>query len=137
MVCIIYQSSLSCNSLIYSIIEFRVLALDIWIQLVFISVFIYDRYDSYFRTDPQNDKFVPGIINVYNPGQNIWIKVKKSSKIGDDQKTLKSVFVYFLNDVTKKNFLEGRLLTSFEIYLKFSCFLSLELLGDSSFGIVI
>ena len=31
-----------------------------------------------------------------NPAQNIWKKVKKSSKIGQDQRTLISAFAYFL-----------------------------------------
>ena len=31
----------------------------------------------------------------YNPGQNIWHKVKKYSKIGEDYKNLRPSFVFF------------------------------------------
>ena len=33
------------------------------------------------------------------PGQNVWSKVKKSSKIGQNQKTLVSTFAYFLTAI--------------------------------------
>ena len=36
-----------------------------------------------------------------NPGQNILNKVKKSSKIGQDYKTLASIFAYILNAIAK------------------------------------
>ena len=47
----------------------------------------------------------------YNPGQNIWEKVKKkkSSKIGQEQKSLMFAFVWFLTFIAKISFLEGRL----------------------------
>ena len=45
----------------------------------------------------------------YNHGQNLWNNVEKSSKIGQDKKTLKSVFAYFLITSTKFLFAEGRL----------------------------
>ena len=37
----------------------------------------------------------------YNPGQNIWQKVKKSSKIGQDFKNLLSNFACFLTAIVK------------------------------------
>ena len=46
----------------------------------FILIFTYERYDIYFKAGTHSDKFSPGIINIYNPGQNIQNKVKKSSK---------------------------------------------------------
>ena len=33
--------------------------------------------------------------NIYNPGQNIWHKVKKASKIGQNFKNLLSNFTFF------------------------------------------
>ena len=58
--------------------------------VVFISFLPYERFDFYFRTDTLSDKFFPGKTNIYNLGQNIWNKLKKSSKVQQDQKTLKS-----------------------------------------------
>ena len=37
----------------------------------------------------------------YNPGKNIWHKVKKSSKIGQDFKNLSSDFACFLTAIVK------------------------------------
>ena len=36
-----------------------------------------------------------------NPGQNIWHKVKKFSKIGQDFKNVLSKFAYFLTAIAK------------------------------------
>ena len=47
--------------------------------------------------------------NSYDRGQNLWNSVKKSSKIGHNEKTLKSVFAQFLTSSTKVLFLEERL----------------------------
>ena len=44
-----------------------------------------------------------------NPGKNIWNKIKKFSKIGQDKKSLLSSFAGFLNAISKVYFLEGRL----------------------------
>ena len=33
---------------------------------------------------------------IYNPGQNIWNKIEKSSKTGQDKKSLISTFACFL-----------------------------------------
>ena len=52
----------------------------------------------------------------YNPGQNIWNKVKKSSKIGQDYKNVTSNFAYFLTAVVKVYILEGRLGTKLYIH---------------------
>ena len=46
----------------------------------------------------------------YNPGQGIWNKVKKYSKIAQEKKTLISTFAYFLTIVAKVLFPEDRLL---------------------------
>ena len=45
----------------------------------------------------------------YNPRQNTWNNVKKSSKISRDCKTLVSIFVYFLTAINKVYFLEQKL----------------------------
>ena len=37
----------------------------------------------------------------YNPGQNIWNKLEKSSKTGQDEKSLISTFVCFLTATAK------------------------------------
>ena len=37
----------------------------------------------------------------YNPGQNIWNKIKKSSKTGQDKKVLISTFACFLTAIAK------------------------------------
>ena len=42
-----------------------------------------------------------------NPGQNIWHKLKKYSKIGKDHKSLISKFAFFLITFLKILFLEG------------------------------
>ena len=46
---------------------------------------------------------------LHNPEQNIWDKVKRTIKIGLDQKTLLSAFTYFLTALAQAFFLEGRL----------------------------
>ena len=38
---------------------------------------------------------------IYNPGQNIWNKIEKYSKIGQDKKSLISTFACFLTATTK------------------------------------
>ena len=40
-------------------------------------------------------------LDSYNPGQNIWHKVKKSSKTGQDFKNLLSNFACFLTAIRK------------------------------------
>ena len=47
----------------------------------------------------------------YNPRQNIWKKVKKSSNIRQYQTPLIFAFAYFLTTFAKALFLEGRLST--------------------------
>ena len=42
------------------------------------------------------DKF-----KIYNPGKNIWNKIEKSSKIGQDKKSLISTFACFLTVTAK------------------------------------
>ena len=55
-------------------------------------------------------KYYKGTLNSsqinYKHGQNIWTKVKKSSKIGQEQKTLITTSVGFLTAITKLLFLE-------------------------------
>ena len=41
------------------------------------------------------------VIGAKNPGQNIWKKVEKSSKIGQDYKNLISDFAVFMNAIVK------------------------------------
>ena len=38
---------------------------------------------------------------IYNPGQNIWNKIEKYSKIGQDKKSLISTFACFLTATAK------------------------------------
>ena len=45
----------------------------------------------------------------YNPGQNIWNKIEKSSKAGQDKKSLISTSAYFLIATAKVEFVVGRL----------------------------
>ena len=51
----------------------------------------------------------------YNPGQNTWSKIKKSSKIGQNLKILISAFELFWPAIVKVLFLKRRL--GFELYL--------------------
>ena len=44
-----------------------------------------------------------------NPGQNIWNKIEKSSKPGQDNKSLISTFAWFLAATAKVEFGQGRL----------------------------
>ena len=44
----------------------------------------------------------------YNPGQNISEKVKKSSTVSQDQKTLIAAFVYVLPLLSKMDFYKGQ-----------------------------
>ena len=38
---------------------------------------------------------------IYNPGQNIWHKLKKSSKIGQDFKNFYQILQFFLTAIVK------------------------------------
>ena len=70
------------------------------------------------------------ILFIYNSGQAIWNKVKKSRKPGQEQKTLITAPTLFFITITKVLFLEGRLGTTvmgttppnFDIFLIFSYF---------------
>ena len=53
-----------------------------------INVNVWNTIIAYFR-------------NTYNPGQNIWHKVKKSSRTGRDSRTLLSNFACFLTAIVK------------------------------------
>ena len=60
----------------------------------------------------------------YNPEQNIWNKIEKFSKTGQDKKILISPFAVFLTAIAKVWFLEGGLGTGlspprFDIFLIF------------------
>ena len=63
----------------------------------------------------------------WNPGQNIWNKIEKSSKTEQVKKSLISPFACFLTAITKVLFLEERLDTmsppKFEIFFIFPYFL--------------
>ena len=43
----------------------------------------------------------PIYLNIYNPAQSIWHKLKKSSKIGQDFKNLLSDFACFLTAIVQ------------------------------------
>ena len=58
-----------------------------------ISILTCNKYDLCFNAVAHIYTVFPGIINTYHPGQNIWKEVKKSSKIGQYQETLKSASV--------------------------------------------
>ena len=40
-------------------------------------------------------------MDICKPGQNIWNKLKKSSKTGQEKKSLVSIFVCFLTAIAK------------------------------------
>ena len=41
------------------------------------------------------------IVDIYSPGQNIWSNIEKSSKAGQDRKTLITTFACFLTAIAK------------------------------------
>ena len=47
----------------------------------------------------------------HNPGQNISNKIEKSSKTGQDKKSLISTFACSLTAIAKVEFVQGRLVT--------------------------
>ena len=49
------------------------------------------------------------IKSIYNPRKNVWDKIEKSSKIGQDKKSWISPFRCFLTGTAKIRFLKGRL----------------------------
>ena len=53
-------------------------------ELAFVSLWYHNRYNI-----------------TYNPGQNIWSKIEKSSKTGQDKKRLVSTFARFLTAIAK------------------------------------
>ena len=57
------------------------------------------------------EKFFPGIVNIYNPRQNIWNRIQKLSQIGQIKK-LWNILVWILTTFTKTLILEERLQTS-------------------------
>ena len=56
------------------------------------------------------------VFTTYNPMQNIWNKLEKSSKTGQDKKSLISTFACFLTATAIVSFLEGRLGTAGGIF---------------------
>ena len=52
-----------------------------------------------------------------NPGQNIWTKLEKSSKTGQEKESLVSAFACFLTAICKVQALEGRLGTRLCVHL--------------------
>ena len=53
----------------------------------------------------------------YNPGQNIWNKIEKSSKTGQVKKILISTSACFLTAIAKVSFLVGRIGTKLYLHL--------------------
>ena len=49
----------------------------------------------------QNIIYIPPVGRPTNPMQNIWNKIEKSSKAGQDKKSLISTFAYFLTATAK------------------------------------
>ena len=87
----LYRSSLCCSSLISANYWINSFLHRIFKESCFISFLLYNRYDSSFRINTHRARFVQEI-NIYNPGQNVCSKVKKSSEIGQDQETLISSY---------------------------------------------
>ena len=98
-------------------------------SLVFAEPQIYLRFEknrnmNYFMMKRKPGYHLPAMSNLdlvkklttYNLGQNNWNKVKKASKIRQEQKTLLTVPALFLTAITKVLFLEGRLRTRFYLY---------------------
>ena len=54
-----------------------------------------DMHSDYHINDTLSSSFT------YNPGQNIWSRIEKSSKTGQDKKSLISTFACFLTATTK------------------------------------
>ena len=50
-------------------------------------------------------------LHINNPGQNLWQKVKKSTKTVQGKKFLISAFAQVFTGITKNLYLEGRLST--------------------------
>ena len=65
---------------------------------------------------PLFSKWLMEKYQIYNPGKNICLKVKKSSKSGQDFKNLSSNFACFLTAIVKVSFLEGRLGTTLRVH---------------------
>ena len=60
--------------------------------------------------------YLPILLKSYKPGQNIWEREKKASKIGKEQKTLITDSAQFLTTITKVILLEGTLGTKLYVY---------------------
>ena len=58
---------------------------------------------SFFPDSKQLQEYIIAcvVIIFYNPGQNIWHKIEKSSKTGQDKKSLISTFACFLTATAK------------------------------------
>ena len=61
------------------------------------------------KSEEDWDELRPKILCLGNPMQNIWNKLEKSSKTGQDKKSLISTFACFLTATVKVKFLDGRL----------------------------
>ena len=76
-------------------------------------------------------------IQNYNPREIIWQKVRKSSKIGEEQKTLLSAFAYVLTTSAKSWFMQRKLDTNMcsHLILRFSYhFLISHIVSSKSFS---
>ena len=58
------------------------------------SLLSYSRYDSCFNAWTHTYNIVSKIRNIYNPKQNIWYGVKKSSKMVQYEQTSASVSIF-------------------------------------------
>ena len=56
------------------------------------------------------------LLSIYNPRQNIWHKLKKCNKIGQDFKNVISSFACFLTAIVNVSFLEERLGTRLRLH---------------------
>ena len=61
-----------------------------------------------FKNDWKISDYLATLSDSSNLGQNIWNKVKESTKIGQEHKTLKTATAKYLAAITKVLFLEGR-----------------------------
>ena len=68
------------------------------------------------KKQPLFGKWLMEKYQIYNPGKNICLKVKKSSESEQDFKNLSSNFACFLTAIVKVSFLEGRLGTRLRVH---------------------
>ena len=87
-------------------------------MIVFINLFKLEQFN-------QLHKYIEKKLYIYNSGQNIWNRLEKSSKTGQDKRTLISTFTCFLTCF----------LTAITYISTFTCFLTAFSMSPSKFEI--